>query len=198
MGLLLNIHSEAKTFEILNNSLNSVTKSKYSEVLLFDKVHRVLYGYPVNTETSIRNLCDLPENLFNKTQVLTEEKENIKDLKYTFNCLTDLPVAYNDDLHLLKCQEITIVDESLTKYCILQKEIVNSASSYHSNMWNKMLDCPLPLKSGFGQSQFHKAKIPKLIYFPLCNSSREVVGILRIFPNSDEVLDSDIIDKLTR
>ena len=198
IGLLSNIHSEAKIFEILNNSLKPITKSKHSEVLLFDKVHRILYGYPLISANGTRNLRDFPETFFNKTQLLAE-KENIKDFQYATNSSIDLPFTFNDDLHVPKRQEIKIEDESLVKYCVLHKEIINSASVHHLNIWNKMLDCPfLLLKSGLGQSQFHKTKIPKLMYFPLCNNLKEVVGIIRVFPDSDEVLDSDIIDQLTR
>lgn len=45
-GLLNSIQNEQKFFETLNFAINSVTKCKNSEVLLVDKVHRTIYGYP--------------------------------------------------------------------------------------------------------------------------------------------------------
>ena len=54
---------------------------------------------------------------------------------------------------------------------------------------------PLPLKQ---VNIYHKAKMPRLCYFPICNEEKEVIGIIRVFPDDEEIADGRIIESLAR
>jgi len=199
-NMLSTVSNEPKFFEAMNLAINSVARCKNSEVLLLDKVHRTAYGYPSPYAILKSQRDQSPDTLFNKTLIwgVKEDELNIGGNKESAYNSMDMPSLLNED-YFSKKIEFTFEEESVLKYAIHSKEIINSSNLPQITLYNKMIDIPLIARNGQSTpGQFSKTRLPRFLYFPICGTNKEILGVIRIFLENDETLDPMINDKLSK
>jgi len=194
-NLLNTVHNEPKFFESLNQTIAALTNYRNAEVLLLDKVHRTAFGYP-NLSCYVRSNADASQEL----RISRTLSFNTDDL----NMLDDVNgyhegMGQSSESANSRKFEFSYEEESILKYVIHSREVVNSANLPQISLYNRNVDIPLALKFGhLANGDIHRKSIAQFLYFPICNSSKTVIGVVRIFFDRDETMDLGAIDKLSK
>lgn len=187
-NLIGSVSNEQKFFETLNLAISAITQSKNCEFLTISRAQNCLYGYPNPFTIQANHSRVSVDNPFQKN--IQSSVDSMSQVGQANSIDFD---SIMEDSHS-KC-EVSLQVDSFVKYCVNTKEVICSESHPHYALYNKSIDMPLPLKQA---NIYHKQKIPRMCYFPVCNEEKEVIAVIRVFPDDEEITDSRIIESLIR
>ena len=184
-SLLSSTSNESRFFNDINIFLSALTKFQHCEFLLVDKPHQVVYGYPALQELLPRESTQRMMTSPNK-----EAQENL---------VTFFDQSLSTEERFSQKIEVSFEKESLLRYIVNKKEIVCSWDLPHISLYNREIDVPLTLKDQYEiPSTYRHLKFENFIYYPICDKENEILGIVRIFLDSEETVNTETVDLLSK